>query len=47
MLNSVPGVKSANVDLDSSTATVEVQADVDPSALTKALTGQYSGKVKN
>lgn len=47
MLQSVPGVKSADVDLTTNSATVEVQADVDPSALTKALTGQYSGTVKN
>lgn len=46
MLESVPGVKSCDVDLDTNTATCEVASDVDPSALPKALTGQYSGKLK-
>lgn len=46
MLTKVKGVESVEVDFDNKTATCTVTDAVDPAALAKAVSGQYSATVK-
>jgi len=47
MLESVAGVEKCTVDLDSGTATCEVDPAVDPAVLAAAVKGRYKATVQN
>ncbi len=46
-MEAVPGVNKVDVDFDAKTATVTMDAGTKPADVAKALSGQFSGSVKN